>query len=120
MAFRFDKLTVKAQEAVQRAHELAAEAGNPQLEPIHLLAALLVEQDGVVRPLLDRLGSNQSQLHQIVTAELNHLPKATGGAPPHISGETNRVLEAAQSQAQSMQDEYISTEHLLLALAREK
>lgn len=120
MAFRFDKLTIKAQEAVQRAHELAAEAGNPQLEPIHLLAALLEEQDGVVHPLLDRLGANQSQLHQIVTAELKHLPKATGGSPPHIGNETNRVLEAAQSQAQSMQDEYISTEHLLLALAREQ
>ena len=78
MAFRFDKLTIKAQEAVQRAHELAADAGNPQLEPIHLLAALLEEQDGVVRPLLDRIGANQGQLSQIVTAELKHLPKAVG------------------------------------------
>jgi ATP-dependent Clp protease ATP-binding subunit ClpB len=120
MAFRFDKLTIKAQEAVQRAHELAADAGNPQLEPIHLLAALLEEQDGVVGPLLDRIGVNQGQLRQIVTAELKHLPKASGGSPPHLSNDANRILEAAQTQAQAMQDEYVSTEHLLLALAKEK
>jgi ATP-dependent Clp protease ATP-binding subunit ClpB len=120
MAFRFDKLTIKAQEAVQRAHELAADAGNPQLEPIHLLAALLEEQDGVVRPLLDRIGVNQGQLHQIVSAELKHLPKASGGSPPHLSNEATRILEAAQAQAQAMQDDYVSTEHLLLALAKEK
>ena len=120
MAFRFDKLTIKAQEAVQRAHELAADAGNPQLEPIHLLAALLDEQDGVVRPLLDRIGVNQGQLREIVAAELKHLPKASGAAPPHLSNESNRILEAAQAQAQAMQDDYVSTEHLLLALAKEK
>ena len=120
MPFRFDKLTIKAQEAVQRAQELAADAGNPQLEPIHLLAALLEEQDGVVRPLLDRIGANQGQLRQIVTAELKHLPKTSGGSPPHLSNDANRILEAAQAQAQSMQDEYVSTEHLLLALAKEK
>ncbi len=120
MAFRFDKLTIKAQEAVQRAQELAADAGNPQLEPIHLLAALLEEQDGVVRPLLDRVGTNQGQLQQIVSAELKHLPKASGGSPPHLSSDANRILEAAQSQAQAMQDDYVSTEHLLLALAKEK
>lgn len=120
MAFRFDKLTIKAQEAVQRAQELAADAGNPQLEPIHLLAALLEEQDGVVRPLLDRIGTNQGQLQQIVSAELKHLPKASGGSPPHLSSDANRILEAAQAQAQAMQDDYVSTEHLLLALAKEK
>ncbi|MDZ4657032.1 MAG: ATP-dependent chaperone ClpB [Bythopirellula sp.] len=120
MPFRFDKLTIKAQEAVQRAQELAADAGNPQLEPIHLLASLLEEQDGVVRPLLDRIGANQGQLGQIVTAELKHLPKTSGGSPPHLSNDANRILEAAQAQAQSMQDDYVSTEHLLLALAKEK
>jgi ATP-dependent Clp protease ATP-binding subunit ClpB len=120
MAFRFDQLTIKAQEAVQRAHESAADALNPQLEPIHLLASLLEEQDGVVRPLLDRIGANQGQLRQIVTAELKHLPKASGGSPPHLSTDANRILEAAQAQAGAMQDDYVSTEHLLLALAKEK
>jgi ATP-dependent Clp protease ATP-binding subunit ClpB len=120
MAFRFDKLTIKAQEALQQAHELASDAGNPQLEPIHLLAALVEEEDGVVRPLLERIGANVGQLRQIVAAELRHLPKASGGNPPQTSSALNKVLEAAQAQAQTMQDEFVSTEHLLLALAKEK
>ncbi len=57
MEFRFDKLTIKAQEAVQRAQELAADRGNPQIDPLHLLAALLGEQDGVVQPLLEKIGA---------------------------------------------------------------
>jgi ATP-dependent Clp protease ATP-binding subunit ClpB len=75
MAFRFEKLTIKAQEAVARSQELAAEAGNPQIEPVHLLAALLDEQGGIVRPVLDKIGANTTQLEQIVESELKHLPK---------------------------------------------
>ena len=66
MAFRFDKFTIKAQEAVQRAQELAADRGNPQIDPLHLLAALLGESEGVVRPLLDKIGVNRRQLDTIV------------------------------------------------------
>jgi ATP-dependent Clp protease ATP-binding subunit ClpB len=120
MAFRFDKLTLKAQEAVQRAQELAADAGNPQIEPMHLLAALLGESEGVVRPLLDQIGVNNQQLRQMVTAELSHLPKASGGHPPGISADLNKVLEAAATAATEMKDEFVSTEHLLLALVRTK
>ena len=120
MAFRFDKLTIKAQEALQQAQELAADAGNPQLEPLHLLAALLAEQDGVVRPLLERIGANQTQLQQIVTAELGHLPKSNSGTPPQVGGELGKVLDAAQQEAETMQDEFVSTEHLLLSLAKAK
>ncbi len=118
--FRFEKLTLKAQEAVQRAQELAADAGNPQIEPMHLLAALVAEKEGVVRPLLDRIGVNQSQLQEIVDAELGHLPKASGGASPQVGTELSKVLEASQSQAEAMHDEFVSTEHLLLALAKTK
>ncbi len=120
MAFRFDKLTLKAQEAVQRAQELAADAGNPQIEPMHLLAALLGESEGVVRPLLEQIGANNQQLRQMVTAELAHLPKASGGHPPGISDDLNKVLEAAAQAATEMKDEFVSTEHLLLALVRTK
>jgi len=120
MAFRFDKLTLKAQEAVQRAQERAADAGNPQIEPMHLLAALLDEQEGVVRPLLEAIGVNQHQLRQMITAELSRLPKASGGAPPGLGSEASRILEAAQQAAPEMKDEFVSTEHLLLALARTK
>ncbi len=120
MPFRFDKLTLKAQEAVQQAQELAAGAGNPQIEPMHLLAALLAEREGVVRPLLEKMGANIGQLVQIVEAERGHLPKASGGAPPQMGGDLSRLLDAAQSQAEAMKDEFVSTEHLLLALAKTK
>ncbi len=120
MAFGFDKLTIKAQEAVQRGQELAADAGNPQFEPLHLLSALLSEPEGVVRPLLDRMGVNQARLNEIVEAELGHFPKTSGGAPPQPSQELGKVFEAAQAQAETMQDEFVSTEHLLLALAKVK
>ena len=120
MAFRFDKLTLKAQAAVQQAQELAADAGNPQIEPLHLLAALLGEQDGVVRPLLERIGVNQAQLHEIVSAEMGHLPKSTSGTPPQLGSELNKVLASSQAESEAMQDEFVSTEHLLLALAKTK
>ena len=92
MAFRFDKLTIKAQEAVQHAQELAADAGNPQIEPLHLLAALIVQQEGIVLPLLDKMGVNVSQLQQMVEDERTHLPKATGGAQPQLSGSLTKIL----------------------------
>ncbi|MCC6492863.1 MAG: ATP-dependent chaperone ClpB [Pirellulales bacterium] len=120
MPFRFDKLTLKAQEAVQRAQQRAADAGNPQMEPMHLLAALLDEQEGVVRPLLDAVGVNQQQLRRMVDAELGHLPKASGGAPPGLGKDLNAALEGAQQAAAEMKDEFVSTEHLLLALVRTK
>src|SRR6478672_5406803 len=117
MAFRFDKLTIKAQEAIQRAQELAADAGNPQMEPVHLLSALLDESEGIVRPVLEKIGVNIRQLESIVAAELKHLPRSSGGAPPGIGSQLSKVLDAAQSEADGMKDDFVSTEHLLLALA---
>jgi ATP-dependent Clp protease ATP-binding subunit ClpB len=118
MPFRFDKLTIKAQEAVARAQQMASEAGNPQIEPIHLLASLLHEEgEGIVRPVLEKMGANMRQLESIVEAELKHLPRASGGAPPGIGSQLSRVLDAAQAEADTMKDDYVSTEHLLLALA---
>jgi ATP-dependent Clp protease ATP-binding subunit ClpB len=120
MNFDFNQLTAKAQEAVAAAQRLASEAGNPQLEPLHLLGALVNEREGVILPLLDRIGVNRAQLEQMIEAELNHLPKATGGTPAQPGPDFVLVLEMAQATAQSMQDEFISTEHLLLALAKTK
>jgi ATP-dependent Clp protease ATP-binding subunit ClpB len=117
MPFRFDKLTIKAQEAIQRAQELASEAGNPQMEPVHLLAALLDENEGIVRPVLEKIGANIGQLEQIVAAEVKHLPRSSGGSPPGVGSQLSKVLDAAQSEADSMKDDFVSTEHLLLALA---
>jgi ATP-dependent Clp protease ATP-binding subunit ClpB len=118
MALRFDKFTLKAQEAVQRAQELAADAGNPQIDPLHLLSALLSEEEGVVRPILDKIGVNRAQLDNIVRSELNHFPQASGGGPPQPSPSLVQVFEAAQREAGTMKDDFVSTEHLLLALAR--
>jgi ATP-dependent Clp protease ATP-binding subunit ClpB len=82
MPVRFDKFTIKAQEAVQRAQELAAERGNPQITTVHLLHALVAEREGIVQPLLDKIGTDRGHLQRIVDAELTHLPKVQGGAQP--------------------------------------
>ncbi|MBI2823970.1 MAG: ATP-dependent chaperone ClpB [Planctomycetia bacterium] len=118
MAFRFDKLTIKAQEAVQRAQELAADRGNPQIEPIHLLAGLLGETEGVIRPVLDKIGANRQQLDRVVQGELKQLPASSGSTPPQPSGALIQVFDAASKQAETMKDEFVSTEHLLLALSK--
>ncbi len=118
MAFRFDKLTIKAQEAVQRAQNLAADAGNPQIDPLHLLAGLLAEEEGIVGPILDKIGANRAQLNRMVEGELNHLPKVSGGAPPQPAQRLMQVFEAASREAATMKDEFVSTEHLLLALTK--
>jgi ATP-dependent Clp protease ATP-binding subunit ClpB len=118
MAFRFDKLTIKAQEAVQRAQSLAADGGHPEIDPLHLLAALLRETEGIIGSVLDRIGANRAQLDKIVQSEVEHFAKVEGGAPPQPGRALGHVLEAAQQAADTMKDEYISTEHLLLALSR--
>jgi ATP-dependent Clp protease ATP-binding subunit ClpB len=116
---RFDKFTVKAQEAVVHAQELAQRRDNAELTPLHLLAALVNETDGVIRPLLQKMGVNAQRIRQIVETELDRLPQATG-TQLGISRATNDVFQAAQKEADRLKDEYVSTEHLLLALASVK
>jgi ATP-dependent Clp protease ATP-binding subunit ClpB len=118
MAFRFDKFTIKAQEAVQAAVELAASRGNPQVTPVHLLSALVAEREGIVRPLLEKIGTDRGHLERIVEAELSHLPKVSGGSQPQPDQELLKVFEAAASESHQMKDEFVSTDHLLLALAK--
>ncbi len=118
MALRPDKLTIKAQEALATAKSLAAERNHAKMDPLHVLAALLGEQDGVVGPILDRMGVNRAQLDQIVDAELGHLSEVTSGDPAQGSKEIRLLLEAAAKEADAMKDEYISTEHLLLAMTK--
>jgi ATP-dependent Clp protease ATP-binding subunit ClpB len=118
MPFRFDKFTIKAQEAVQAAVELAGNRGNPQVTPVHLLHALLSEREGIVRPLLEKIGTDRGHLERIVAAELSHLPKVSGGAQPQPDQELIKVFEAATAESHQMKDEFVSTDHLLLALAK--
>ncbi len=116
MTFRFDKLTTKAQEAVVAAQNLATSRGNPQIDPIHLLVALLEEVDGIVRPLLEKMNVDISRLRGVVDSELGRLTTVSGGASPSVGKELSNVLDKAMEESQAMRDDFVSTEHLLLAL----
>ena len=119
MTFRPDKLTVKAQEAIRRMQDSAESRGNSQVVPLHLLDALMSETDGVVRPVVQKIGANLPQLESTVESELNRLPKSSGSnVPPQPSGELMSVLNGSQKAADEMGDQFVSTEHLLLALTR--
>jgi len=115
-----DKFTIKASEAIQTAHQRAESTGHSELTPLHLLDALLRTGDdgkgaGIIIPVLEKAGANTNQLRTIVESELNRLPKVSGGTLSP-SREFNEVLHTAVKQAESMKDQYVSTEHLLLAL----
>jgi ATP-dependent Clp protease ATP-binding subunit ClpB len=116
---RFEKMTVKAQEAVQAAQEVAASHENQQIEPIHLLAALVAQDGGVVPPLVTKLGIRPEVLSQEIEREIARLPKVQGFGHQHMGAAVNRVLERAFKEAENFKDEYVSTEHLFLAIARE-
>ncbi len=116
----FEKLTLKAQEAVIEAERLAGEFSNPQIEPEHLLRALLVQSEGIILPVLNKLEVSQGSFFQAVEESLSKLPKVEGVTGRPISPKLNRVLENALKQADRLKDEYVSTEHLLLALAEIK
>jgi ATP-dependent Clp protease ATP-binding subunit ClpB len=114
---RFDKMTVKAQEALQEAQEVAASHQNQAVEPLHLLAALIQQADGVVPPLLARLGIRSEQLKQDLEREIGRLPKVQGFGQQHLGRALNDVLEKAFDEAGKFKDEYVSTEHMFLAIA---
>src|ERR1035441_6015609 len=121
MPIRWDKFTVKAQEAVQRANELASEHGNPELQPLHLLAALLEDKEGIVPPVLEKIGIGPQAVLSEVYRELEKLPKVSGSAAQAtLSNEVNKLLEQAFKEASNFKDEYVSTEHLLLAITHLK
>jgi ATP-dependent Clp protease ATP-binding subunit ClpB len=116
MAIRWDKLTVKAQEAVQRANELASEHGNPELMPAHLLAALLEDKEGIVSPVLEKIGIGPQAVLADLYRQIETLPKVSGGAAQAtMSNSASKLLDQAFKEAANFKDEYVSTEHLLLA-----
>jgi ATP-dependent Clp protease ATP-binding subunit ClpB len=120
MAIKWDKLTVKSQEAVQAASGHAAENGNPEVLPLHLMAALLDDREGVVIPVLEKVGVPVEQLLSGVNSAIAKLPKVQGGGQPGMSAALQKVLEQGFKEAESFKDDYVSTEHLLLALSRAK
>ncbi|MGH2915800.1 MAG: ATP-dependent chaperone ClpB [Solirubrobacteraceae bacterium] len=116
-----DRLTIKSQEAFQAAQRLADERRNPQTTPEHLLAVLLEQDGGVVAPVLRKLGADPAAVRQALGPRLDALPRVTtaGGStePTGAAGELVQVLRSAESEMRELRDEYVSTEHLLLALA---
>src|SRR5919201_5565493 len=112
-----NKLTEKAQEAIAAAQRLAESRKNTQLEPEHVLYALATQEGGVVPALLEKLGIQPSLLKQRLEGALNAFARAaTPGQPVYASTRFRRVLEAAQQEAERLKDEFVSTEHLLLAM----
>ena len=121
MAIRWDKFTVKAQEAIQRANQLASEHGNPELLPVHLLAALIEDKEGIVPPVLEKVGAGPQAILSELYREIEKLPKVSGGAEqPGLSPAANQLLDQAFKEAANFKDEYVSTEHLLLAATQLK
>ena len=117
MNFNFEKLTKKSQEAVQRAQQSAIAAQNPEIEPLHLLGALLDETDGNISPILAAVGADTARLRKMVAGELAHRPRVSGAGSANVSGELQQVFAKSAEEATQLTDEFISTEHLLLALA---
>jgi ATP-dependent Clp protease ATP-binding subunit ClpB len=121
MPFKWEKLTVKSQQAVQAAASLAAENGNPEVLPMHLLAALLEDREGVVLPVLEGAGVRVQQLLAGANSAIAKLPKVSGSnAQPAMAASLQKVLDRASKEADSFKDDFISTEHLLLALTEAK
>ena len=121
MAIRWDKLTVKSQEAMQQAVAQASELGNPELQPVHLLLSLIADRDGVILPVLEKIGVPTERLETALHAIEEKLPQVSGAqGQPGLSNRLNKAVEQAFKEAANFKDEYISTEHLLLGLAREK
>jgi ATP-dependent Clp protease ATP-binding subunit ClpB len=121
MAIRWDKFTVKSQQAMQQAQVRAAELGNPEVQPAHLLLALIEDREGVIPSVLDKIGVPterlESDLHQIE----EKLPRVSGStSQPGLSQALNKALEQAFREAANFKDEYVSTEHLLLGVAHAK
>src|SRR5438552_7067667 len=118
MAIRFDQLTIKSQEAIQEAQRDARARGNAELTPDHLLLALLRQSEGVVVPILQKLGVDPAGLAAEVESDLDRQPKVTGASADAASSrELTRVFDRAFEVARDFGDEYVSTEHLLIALS---
>ena len=116
---RLDKFTLRGQEAIQAAIELAERNQNQQVEPEHILCAMFEQSEGIVRPLLGKLGANVQVVKSDCEAAVARFPRVQGGQQ-YFSSRLSQIFNAAQKEAEKMQDEYISTEHLLLAIADEK
>jgi ATP-dependent Clp protease ATP-binding subunit ClpB len=121
MAIQWDKFTVKSQQAIQQAQARAAELGNPEIQPVHLLLALVEDREGVIPAVLEKIGVPTERLESDLHHIEEKLPRVGGAAAqPGLSQPMNKVLEQAFREATNFKDEYVSTEHLLLGIAHQK
>ena len=121
MAIRWDKLTVKSQQAMAQAQARAAELGNPEVQPVHLLLALIEDREGVIPSVLGKIGVPTERLEHELHSIEEKLPRVAGSASqPGVSQALNKVLDQAFREAATFKDEYVSTEHLLLGAAHLK
>lgn len=118
----FNKFTIKAQEAVQNAQEIASSYSNQVIEPEHLLAALVQDSEGIIVPILQKVGANVNYIKIKINEAIERLPKVQGAglANQHISSALAQTFEQALKEAEQLKDEYISTEHLLLGILQSK
>ena len=116
---RFDRYTIRGQEAIQEAIGVAEKNQNQQVEPEHLLASMLEQKEGTLRPILGKVGANVQAILTETTAAIAKFPRVSGGQQ-YFSSRINTIFQEAQKEAEKMTDEYMSTEHLLLAIAAEK
>ncbi len=119
---RFDKFTIKAQEVIQESQNIAEKYDHQQLEPEHILMALILQQEGTVPAILQKLGVDIPVILKQVEEALNKIPKVygTGGGQPYISPRSKKVLDQAFKEAERLKDEYVSTEHIFISVADEK
>ena len=117
---RLDKLTIKAQEAMQAAQSLADQHEHQAVEPEHVLAALLQQREGVVAPILAKLGARADAVLRQVESDLARLPRVRGGGGQYLGDRLRAALERAQREAERLKDEYLSTEHLLIGIAHDR
>jgi len=116
---RWDKFTVMSQEAVQRAVAKAGELGNPEVRPEHVLWSFLGQDDNIVNALLAKVGAPAARIRSDVERALDRLPKVGGGGEAALSASLREVLSAAEKEAEKLRDEYVSTEHLFLAIIKQ-
>ena len=117
---RYDKFTIKSQELIQNAQGLASRQKNPQLEPEHLLSAMLMENEGIAGAILQKMGVAPGQVASEINRAVERLPKVSQSDQVYVSSQTQKVLDAAFAEAAKMKDQYVSIEHILLALCDEK
>ena len=116
----FDRLTVKAGESIQAAASEARRRGNPEVHGVHLLHALLGQEEGIVTPILQKLGVPMDSVRADTTAAMDRMARVEGGSDPRLSRDLNNALDVAEKESRKLGDEYVSTEHLLLCLTTEK